>query len=103
MTRSLHSLTEVTKVVIESQPADLDPRCIDLPWRSQMYEDILSRPLTIGVIWDDGVVKVHPPIRRALDDLVERLKSAGHEIITWDPTGHEEFIKIQVSWLIGMK
>lgn len=67
-----------------------------------MYEDILSRPLTIGVIWDDGVVKVHPPIRRALDDLVERLKSAGHEIITWDPTGHEEFIKIQVSWFTAM-
>ncbi|KAJ5232537.1 amidase signature domain-containing protein [Penicillium chermesinum] len=95
MARSLYSLTEVTKAVIDSQPAVLDPRCIDLPWRSQVYEDILSRPLTVGVIWDDGVVRVHPPIRRALDDLAERLKAAGHEIISWDPVGHEEFIKIQ--------
>lgn len=61
-----------------------------------MYQEILSRPLTIGVIWDDGVVRVHPPIRRALDHLVEKLKAAGHETITWDPTGHVDFIKIQV-------
>ncbi|KAJ5820241.1 amidase signature domain-containing protein [Penicillium riverlandense] len=95
MTRSLHSLSEVTKAVIDSQPWYLDPRCIALPWRSEMYQEILSRPLTIGVIWDDGVVRVHPPIRRALDHLVEKLKSAGHETITWDPTGHADFIKIQ--------
>lgn len=99
MTRSLHSLSEVTKAVLDSQPWDLDPRCIALPWRPEMYQEMLSRPLTVGVIWDDGMVRVHPPIRRALDHLVEKLKSAGHEIITWDPTGHADFIEIQVSLL----
>ena len=66
-----------------------------------MYQEILSRPLTVGVIWDDGVVRVHPPIRRALDHLVEKLKSAGHEIIAWDPIGHADFIKIQVSTFVA--
>ncbi|KAJ5232287.1 amidase signature domain-containing protein [Penicillium chermesinum] len=95
MARSLHSLTEVTKAVINSQPSDLDPRCIDLPWRSHIYDDFLTRPLTIGVISDDGVVKIHPPFQRALDDLVGKLKSAGHEIVTWDPIGHADIIKVQ--------
>ncbi|KAE8420862.1 amidase signature domain-containing protein [Aspergillus pseudocaelatus] len=95
MARSLHSLTEVTKAVIDSQPWDLDPRCIALPWRSALYREVQSRPLTIGVIWDDGVVKVHPPIQRALDHLVSKLRSAGHEIVTWDPVGHAGIINIQ--------
>ncbi|KAE8370242.1 amidase signature domain-containing protein, partial [Aspergillus caelatus] len=95
MARSLHSLTEATKAVIDSQPWDLDPRCIALPWRSALYREVQSRPLTIGVIWDDGVVKVHPPIQRALDHLVSKLRSAGHEIVTWDPVGHAGIINIQ--------
>ncbi|KAG2414608.1 hypothetical protein HFD88_003799 [Aspergillus terreus] len=95
MTRSLFSLTEVTKSVIDSEPWTFDPRCVPIPWRQEMYEDMLSRPLTVGLITDDGVVRPHPPIRQALTLLVEKLKKQGHEIIPWDTTGHADSIAVQ--------
>ncbi|KAL5356743.1 amidase signature domain-containing protein [Aspergillus floccosus] len=95
MTRSLFSLTEVTKSVIDSEPWTFDPRCVPIPWRQDMYQDMLSRPLTIGLLTDDGVVRPHPPIRRALAVLVEKLKQQGHEVIPWDTTGHADFIAVQ--------
>ncbi|KAL4892481.1 amidase signature domain-containing protein [Aspergillus ambiguus] len=95
MARSLFSLTEVTKSVIDSEPWAFDPRCVPIPWRSGMYQDMLSRPLTIGLITDDGVVRPHPPIRRALQLLAEKLQRQGHEVIPWDTTGHADFIAVQ--------
>ena len=103
MARSLVSLLQATKAVIDSEPWKLDPRCIALPWRSEVYYELKSRPLTIGVIWDDGVVNIHPPIRRALESLISRLSAAGHEILDWEPVGHQDCIKVQVSIFIELE
>lgn len=43
---------------------------------------------------DDGVVKVHPPIARALEELAVKLKSAGHEILVWDTSDHAACIEL---------
>lgn len=59
-----------------------------------MFREIQSRPLVIGLIVDDGVVRVHPPIERALQQLSEQLKTAGHEIVHWNTDGHDELIEI---------
>jgi Asp-tRNA(Asn)/Glu-tRNA(Gln) amidotransferase A subunit family amidase len=37
--------------------------------------------MVIGLIIDDGVVKIHTPIERALRQLVAKLQKAGHEIV----------------------
>lgn len=59
-----------------------------------MFIEAQSRPLVIGLIVDDGVVRVHPPIQRALAQLSNRLKAAGHEIVPWNTDGHDELIEI---------
>jgi Asp-tRNA(Asn)/Glu-tRNA(Gln) amidotransferase A subunit family amidase len=43
---------------------------------------------------DDGVVRVHPPIERALREVVAKLEAAGHEIVQWQPSGHQELVDI---------
>lgn len=96
MTRSFASLLDVTRLTIDAKPWTLDPRCICMPWRSDMYEDMLSRPLTVGLILDDGKVRVHPPIERALKHLVEKLRQRGHDVVEWDTAGHVECINVQV-------
>jgi len=98
LARTLPSLTSVMKLVINAQSWTLDPRVTPLPWRQEMYEDIQNRPLTIGILIDDGVVKVHPPIERALRELEVLLRNAGHELVQWDPSGHRECIEIMVSF-----
>ncbi|KAK2811837.1 hypothetical protein FQN50_001875 [Emmonsiellopsis sp. PD_5] len=94
MTRSLSSTIYITKHLANSSPWTLDPRCAPLPWRDSLFHSTQSRPLTIGLILDDGVVKPHPPITRALRELSAKLVAAGHEVVPWDTTGHAECIEI---------
>lgn len=95
MARSLSALEAVTKAVIKFQPWLKDPRCIALPWRDDMYQDVQKRPLVIGLLLDDGVVRPHPPITRTLLELKDKLQAAGHRVVLWDPKNHKEVISIQ--------
>ncbi|KAF5844280.1 hypothetical protein GGP41_002817 [Bipolaris sorokiniana] len=96
MTRNMASLVDVTKAVIDASPWDHDPKCCPVAWRSQLYQDALSRPLVIAVMRDDGVVRCHPPIARILDQVVAALQDAGHEVIPWTPGSlHQECIDDQ--------
>ncbi|KAF2792885.1 acetamidase [Melanomma pulvis-pyrius CBS 109.77] len=95
MARNVASLVSVTKAVIDAAPWNLDPKCSPVPWRSEMFAEVQSRPLVIAVMRDDGVVRPHPPISRVLEDVATKLGNAGHEIITWTPGSlHQECIDI---------
>ncbi|KAL5113584.1 hypothetical protein ACEQ8H_008532 [Pleosporales sp. CAS-2024a] len=95
MTRNIDSLIDVTKVIIDAAPWELDPKCCPMQWRSDVFEDARSRPLVIAVMRDDGVVKPHPPISRVLDEVARKLEAAGHEMVTWSPGSlHQECIEI---------
>ncbi|KAK2687284.1 hypothetical protein QWA68_013584 [Fusarium oxysporum] len=93
MARDLSMIKYAMHSLIESKPWDYDARCAPLPWRGHLYEEMHSRPLTIGVLMDDGVVRPHPPITRALRDAVEALKLEGHEIVEWNTELHEQCIR----------
>ena len=43
-----------------------------------------QRPLKLAYILDDGLILPQPPIQRAVNDTVNALRSAGHEIVAWD-------------------
>jgi len=88
----------MTKETINAKPWLYDAQVHMLPWRQDQYEEMQSRPLVIGVISDDGVVKVHPPIERVLQEVREKIKAAGHEVVPWDVSGHDDCIHIMV-WL----
>ncbi|KAL2816394.1 amidase signature domain-containing protein [Aspergillus cavernicola] len=94
MARDLASICYISRLIANSRPWDLDPRCPPLPWNESVFEDIQSRPMVIGLILDDGVVKVHPPIERALRDLAANLEAKGHELITWDASDHLSYINL---------
>lgn len=94
MARDLDSLCYISKLIVDSKPWTMDPRCTPLPWNEEAFQEIQLRPMAIGLILDDGVVRVHPPIERALLELSAKLKAAGHEIIPWDASEHLECIQI---------
>lgn len=100
MTRNLASLVAVTKSVLDASPWDLDPKCCPVPWRSELFDSVQSRPLVIAVMRDDGVVRLHPPVARVLEEVASKLKDAGHEVVAWSPgTLHQECIDIMVTHL----
>lgn len=68
----------VTKSLLETKPWLHDPLVHEIPWRQEQAE--LPKKLAFGVIKTDGVVRCNPPVRRAIDTLVEKLEKAGHEV-----------------------
>ncbi|KAJ5783710.1 uncharacterized protein N7518_009387 [Penicillium psychrosexuale] len=94
MARDLSSICYVSRLLASSQPWDLDPRCAPLPWNETAFQEPQNRPLVIGLILDDGIVKVHPPIARALQELSTVLKANGHEVVVWDTSDHAGCIEI---------
>ncbi|EMG45886.1 hypothetical protein SBY92_004576 [Candida maltosa Xu316] len=84
LARSIEDLDLWMKAYInEGKPWEHDAWAIPLPWREVGAPKISD--LTIAVIRDDGLVRVTPPIRRGLDEVVNKLKQAGAKIIEFDP------------------
>ncbi|OJJ43734.1 hypothetical protein ASPZODRAFT_154254 [Penicilliopsis zonata CBS 506.65] len=94
LARDLSSICYLSRMIADTEPWKLDPKCSPIPWREMAFREIQSRPMVIGLILDDGVVKVHPPIQRALAEVSAKLKAAGHELVVWDTSDHWECIKI---------
>ncbi|KAL6229697.1 hypothetical protein BDW75DRAFT_235002 [Aspergillus navahoensis] len=94
MARDINSICYITRLLVDSRPWNLDPRCAPLPWKESVFRDVHSRPLVVGLILDDGVVKVHPPIERAIRELAAKLEADGHELVAWDTSDHMSCISL---------
>ncbi|RFU25065.1 hypothetical protein B7463_g11272, partial [Scytalidium lignicola] len=79
LARSVAGLELWVEAHLLSEPWNTEPDCIPMPWKSAEAQRA-DTPLTIGVIWDDGVVQPTPPVKRALQITVEVLSQAGHTI-----------------------
>ena len=97
MARSLSSLTLMTRHIVEAALWNADPQLPPIPWRADLFEESSKKSLVIGVMLDDGRVKVHPPAERVFKDTVSKLQMAGHEIVEWDTSLNEECIAVMVS------
>lgn len=93
MARTLEDITLFSKAVVDAQPWLVDPKCVPILWRTM--EPL--KKLKIAVLWNDGVVAPTPPVARALKETVEKLKSAGHELVEWDPVLHPKALNFLVS------
>ncbi|CAI5760227.1 unnamed protein product [Candida verbasci] len=67
----------------EGKPWELDAWSLPMKWRD--VEKPNPKDLTIGVTYDDGLVRVTPPIRRALNEVVEKLIAAGVKVVEFTP------------------
>jgi amidase len=94
------SLRLVTKALLSQKPWLHDPMVHEMPWRSEQEQEMeqllelgtasvpADKKLAFGVIRTDGVVNPTPPVARALDMVVEALRSAGHEVLEWAGPSH---------------
>lgn len=75
---SLSTLEYFTEAVLAGEPWNLDPITVPLPWRRELAAKPV-RPLRIGYIYDDGAVRVQPPLEFAVRKVISALSQAGHE------------------------
>jgi amidase len=88
-----HSISDIRyliKTVLQAEPWFKDPKCIELPWRSEHVDMVKGRPLNIGLIKWDHLIMPHPPVQRGIRLVEQALKSQGHDIFNFAvPDPHE--------------
>ncbi|KAJ4299003.1 hypothetical protein N0V90_004247 [Kalmusia sp. IMI 367209] len=98
------SLRLVMKALLSQEPWLHDPLVHEIPWRDSQEQEILSLidsspgassagKLCFGVMRTDGIVNPCPPMHRAIDIVVDALRSHGHEVIDWTPPPHKVILE----------
>ncbi|WAO91301.1 Amidase [Fusarium falciforme] len=78
------------KAYLDTMPWVRENYLVPIPWRDVE----LPKTLKIGIMWSDGIVKPHPPIHRALSQVVNALRSADFEVVDWQSKDHDECWKL---------
>ncbi|KAL1970451.1 hypothetical protein VTN77DRAFT_4095 [Rasamsonia byssochlamydoides] len=93
LSASRGGLRLLMKTAIDAKPWLKETSLLPFPWRDQvsyLENGSSGKKLKVGVIWDDGVVRPHPPVTRALKEVVERLHTIpGVEVVDWKPYRHD--------------
>ena len=74
------------KVILDSQPWRTDPALFPKFWTPETFD----HPLKLGIMWSDGVVKPHPPLIRAMQEVASACKAAGIKLVDWEPLDHDK-------------
>ncbi|CAD6445972.1 41e683fe-58ed-426e-beb6-afdce751dde1 [Sclerotinia trifoliorum] len=88
LSTSLEGCKIFIKTLIDAKPWYKEPSLLPFPWKE---EDLFSgKKLKVAILWDDGVVKPHPPVTRALQQVVDKLKTNDNiEVVEWKPYKHD--------------
>ena len=82
---SVSTLRLLVKSLLSREPWLHDPLVYEIPWREDKEKLSQDPPLTFAVLRHDGVVSLHPPVKRAIETVVKSLENKGHKIIEWKP------------------
>lgn len=82
------AITFAMKSLLSLSPWMNDPLVHEIPWREEIYTKFKksasgSSQLSFGVMKTDHYVNVQPPVQRAMDILVNTLKSLGHSVCSY--------------------
>ncbi|KAL8995184.1 MAG: hypothetical protein Q9169_005043 [Polycauliona sp. 2 TL-2023] len=100
LSTSLEGIKLFMKTIISAKPWITEPSCLPMPWKDMELEKAIDRgrKLRVAVLWSDDVVKPHPPITRALKEVVQKLKNVSTvEVVRWKPYKHDEAWEIIAS------
>jgi Asp-tRNA(Asn)/Glu-tRNA(Gln) amidotransferase A subunit family amidase len=92
MGHSPRDLKLYSKIIVDTKPWLVDPKIVPIPWRPVE----LPRQLSFAVIKSNNVINPFPPVARALDITIQKLKDAGHELIEWELTDQHEPAELSV-------
>ncbi|ODV68658.1 amidase [Hyphopichia burtonii NRRL Y-1933] len=94
LTRSLDLLELFTKTIIDSKPWTIDPTLASIEWKPEPKD----KEFKIGILSHDGVVAPHPPVKRALNLVKEKLMELDNvEVFEFTPYDHARAQKIITS------
>lgn len=93
ISRDLPFLQHMCRLTIGSPAYQKDPAWLDMPWRETKYQAVMARKPQFAVLISDDHVRPQPPLERALDHLIQRMKKQGFEVIDWKPPPQKEAVE----------
>lgn len=91
----LASLATFMKAVVGAGPSKYDSAALDLPWR------IIQRPtgaLRLGVLAEDPLFPLHPPMKAALAEVMRILRAANHEVVSLTADEGQVANTVRTAW-----
>ena len=71
---------------MEAKPRLSDPDVLENPWNDEVTHEVQRRSkdhnLYFGIMENDGIVKPHPPILRAMRIVREALEAKGYQVVS---------------------
>jgi amidase len=79
------AITHAMRSLLSLSPWMNDPLVHEIPWREEIYTQFKESAsgvfqLSFGIMRTDHYVNVQPPVQRAMDIVVNKLKSLGHSV-----------------------
>ena len=91
MGKSVDDLVLISKCLF-GKFTDVDPDIPPLEWNEEKYVKNFQKKKRIGVVYDDVFCESFPANRNVIHEVVEKLKSKGHEIVLITENWTEEFV-----------
>ncbi|KAF2438761.1 amidase [Karstenula rhodostoma CBS 690.94] len=93
LSTSLGGVKVFARTLVDARPWTREPGLVPLPWKTESQFAALeggAKKVRVGVLADDGVVRPHPPVRRALASMAEKLESVqGVDVVPFAPLDHD--------------
>ena len=108
MARHLEDIETYTAALLTKHegilaPWQRDPKCNPYKWQAHSLSETKGKKLKLGFMPPyDGVMHAHPPIIRALNLMRQSCERAGHECVTWEPTGHADLLGSVQAGFLGL-
>ncbi|GLB01684.1 hypothetical protein AtubIFM57258_000094 [Aspergillus tubingensis] len=83
--QSVEDMDIFQQAILDQEPWDIETSLVPVPWKRAKP----TKNMTVAIMWDDGVVRPHPPITRALNHAKSKLQAAGIKVIDWEPYKHK--------------
>ncbi|KAF2633315.1 amidase [Macroventuria anomochaeta] len=95
--RSIRDYELFLRTIVSSQPWNLDPMALNIPWRTP-DAGLREKKLRFGLIRSTPSRPLHPPIARALHSAAMSLKAAGHNIVLLDEKIGDMYADVELAW-----
>ncbi|KAJ6575357.1 general amidase [Mycena capillaripes] len=105
LSNTLDGLKTFVQAVLSKEPWSKDPLVIRKRWSNEEYNLLdhgNGKKLCFAIMWDNGIIVPHPPVKRGLEITKKALLAAGHHVIDWIPYEQPEIVKtINDIWAAG--
>ncbi|KAH6653246.1 amidase signature domain-containing protein [Truncatella angustata] len=92
LSTSAGGLKLLTKAILSADPWNHDPLVTEMPWRNELENQtkdyLAASDLAVGIFEHDGVIGIHPPLKRAMKIVRDIFSSSGNKVTDWQPPSH---------------